>query len=53
MFKEYRDSVVTQLSAPLSLSDLVRHQALLARNFSEKRPKRPRQLKRLSKELLS
>ena len=47
LFKEVRDAVLVQLSLPLSLSDITCHRDALREGFRERRPKRPRQLKRL------
>jgi hypothetical protein len=51
LFKEFRDALLVQLAMPLTLTDLVRHRALLCQNFMENRFNRPRQLKRLRKVL--
>lgn len=47
IFKETRDALLVQLAMPLNLTDLERHGSLLRRHFKKKRPKRPRQMKRL------
>ena len=35
---EFRDALLVQLAAPLTLTD---HQAVFCENFAENRPKRP------------
>lgn len=47
LFKEFRDALLVQLAMPLTLNDLAKHWALLCKNFTEHRLKRPRQLKRM------
>jgi hypothetical protein len=47
LFKEFRDALLVQLAMPLTLTNLARHRALLCENFTENRPKRPRQLTRI------
>ena len=47
VFKEFRDALLVQLAMPLNLTDLAKHRALLRENFTEKRPKRLRQLQRV------
>lgn len=48
VFKEVRDSVVTVLQMPLSLRHLLRRGRAIAQALAEKRPHRPRQMRRLN-----
>jgi hypothetical protein len=47
VYKEFRDALIVQLALPLNLTDLSKNRTLFCENFMEKRPNRPRQLKRV------
>jgi hypothetical protein len=49
VFKEVRDSVISVLQMPLTLSHLLRRGAFIAKALCENRPHRPRQMQRLNK----
>ena len=48
VFKEVRDSVISVLQMPLSLRHLLHRGSHIAKALMENRPKRPRQLQRLT-----
>lgn len=53
LFKEFRDALLVQLAMPLNLTALAAHRDLICQKLTEKRPKRPRQLKRLRRALIA